>query len=163
FAGAHLGDAAVVEREAADELNVEVPHLERALRGFADHGKGFGREIVQRLAPGQALAELLGLGAQRFVAEGLQGFLEARRPAHRPLVTTDDAIVAAAEEPRQEIEHLSILARYFRPENCNAVSDLGLRTARPGRYSTDRPASTVLVSTGRPVPGQWGRGVRPQG
>src|SRR5215510_9115650 len=62
--------------------------------------------------------------------------------------------------PKSRVRSLStyrILARFFRPENCNAVSDLGLRTARPGRYSTDRPACTVLVSTGRPVPGQWGR------
>jgi hypothetical protein len=35
-----------------------------ALAGFAHHGKGLGQQIVQRRALGQALAELVGLGAQ---------------------------------------------------------------------------------------------------
>ena len=34
FAGAHLGDLALVQRHAADELHVEVAHLQRALAGL---------------------------------------------------------------------------------------------------------------------------------
>ena len=71
FAGAHLGDAAFVEGQAADELHVEVPHLERALRGLANHGERFGREVVERLAGGEPLAEFVGLGPQGLVAQCL--------------------------------------------------------------------------------------------
>ncbi len=106
FAGAHLGDAAVVERESADELHVEVAHLERALRGLADHGEGLGREVIELLAVGEPLAEFVGLGAESFVAQGLQRIFEGGRLAHRRLITADDAIVATAEKSRQKIEHL---------------------------------------------------------
>ena len=108
--------------------------------------KASGAMSIERLAVGQALAEFVGLGAQRFVAQGLQGVLEGSRLAHRRLIAADDAIVATAEESRQKIEHLRILARKIRPENCNVVSDLGRCAAGPGRYSTDRPERTVLVS-----------------
>ena len=106
FAGAHLGDAAIVEREAADELHVEVAHLHRAARRFADHGKTFGREVGERRAFGEALAEFDGLGAQSFVAQCLQRGLECGRLAHRRFIAFDDAVVATAKEPRQKIEHL---------------------------------------------------------
>ena len=51
------------------------------------------------------------LPLQGFVAQRLQGIFERRRLAHRRLIATDDAIVATAEESRQKIEHLRILAR----------------------------------------------------
>ena len=117
FAGAHLGDAAFVQRETADELHVEVAHLERAARGFADDRKGFGGEVGERRAVGQPLAEFGGLGAEGFVAQRLQGGLERRRLAHRRLIASDDAVVATAEEPRQKIEHLEILARNFKADS----------------------------------------------
>ena len=53
----------------------------------------------------EALAEFVGLGAQRLVAQGLQCGFEGGRLAHRRFIAADDAIVAAAEEPRQKIEH----------------------------------------------------------
>ena len=48
FAGAHLGDLAVVQRDAADQLHVEVAHVERALAGFAHHGERFGQQLLER-------------------------------------------------------------------------------------------------------------------
>ena len=76
FAGAHLGDLAVVQRDAADQLHVEVAHLQHALAGLAHHGKGLGQQLVERLALRQALAELVGLGAQRGVVQRLELRLE---------------------------------------------------------------------------------------
>ena len=114
FAGAHLGDAAFVQREAADELHVEVAHLERAARGFADDGETFGREVDERRAFGQPFAEFDGLGREGLVAQCLQRGLESSRLAHRRFIAFDDAIVATAKEPRQKIEHLRILARNFK-------------------------------------------------
>ena len=58
FAGAHLGDLAVVQHHAADQLHVEVAHLQRALAGLAHDGEGFGQQLVERRAVGDALLEL---------------------------------------------------------------------------------------------------------
>ena len=48
--GAHLGDLALVQRDAADQLHIEVPHLERAARRLAHHGEGFGQQLIERRA-----------------------------------------------------------------------------------------------------------------
>ena len=40
FAGLHLGDRAVVQHHAADELDVEVALAERTLGGFAHRREG---------------------------------------------------------------------------------------------------------------------------
>ena len=50
FAGAHLGDLAVVEHHAADQLHVEVAHAVDPLAGLADDRKGFGQQRVEALA-----------------------------------------------------------------------------------------------------------------
>ena len=50
FAGLHLGDLALVEHGAADELHVEVPHVEHAAAGLADDREGLGQQVVERLA-----------------------------------------------------------------------------------------------------------------
>ena len=55
LAGAHLGDAPVVQDHAADELHVVVAHLEGALARFAADGEGLGSRIVER----RAVVELL--------------------------------------------------------------------------------------------------------
>ena len=76
LAGAHLGDLALVQHHAADQLHVEVAQAERAARGLAHHGKGLGQQVVERLAGGEPLAELDGLGRELGVGQGLQGRLE---------------------------------------------------------------------------------------
>ena len=64
FARLHLGERAVVQDHAADQLHVVVPHLQHAASGFADDRKGFGQQVVERFAVGEAGAELGGLVAQ---------------------------------------------------------------------------------------------------
>ena len=64
FAGLHLGDLALVEHGAADQLHVEVPHVEHAAARLADDREGLRQQVVERLAVGEALAELGGLAAQ---------------------------------------------------------------------------------------------------
>ena len=66
LAGLHLGDRAVVQHHAADQLHVEVALAERALAGLARKGEALGKEVVERLAGqvplpqgGVALLELL--------------------------------------------------------------------------------------------------------
>ena len=58
LAGFHLGDLAVVQHHAADQLDVVMPHLQHAASGFADDGEGFGQQVVEGLAALEALPEV---------------------------------------------------------------------------------------------------------
>ena len=51
LAGAHLGDLAVVQHHAADELDVEVAHAQGADAGLAHHGEGLGQQVVELVPP----------------------------------------------------------------------------------------------------------------
>ncbi len=69
LAGLHLGDAALVQDDAADELHPEGLHAQHAPGGLPHGGKGLGQNVVQGLARLQALPEFLGLMAQLLVAQ----------------------------------------------------------------------------------------------
>ena len=127
FAGLHLGDFALVEDGAADELHVEVAHADGAFTGFADYGEGFredsfegfvfgGVDGVNHLrraglngvggncdfgaCVGYAGAEFGSLSAQLVVRKGLNGGLEGvdlRDEGHEAL---DGALVAGTEDFR---------------------------------------------------------------
>ena len=68
FAGLHLGDLALVQHGAADQLDVEVPHVQHAAAGLADDRERLGQQVVERLAVGEPLPELGRLAAQLLVA-----------------------------------------------------------------------------------------------
>jgi hypothetical protein len=55
FAGFHLGDFALVQHHAADQLHVEVPHIEEAATSLAHHGESRDQQVVK----GCALRDLL--------------------------------------------------------------------------------------------------------
>ena len=76
LAGLHLGDVALVEHDAAQHLDVERPHAQRALGALAGDGERLEQEVVERLAVRVALTELGGLVAQLLVAEGGDARLE---------------------------------------------------------------------------------------
>ncbi len=67
FAGLHLGDAAVMQHHAADQLHVEMALADGALGGFAHGGEGLGDQIVEGSAGADPGAEVVGAGAQRLV------------------------------------------------------------------------------------------------
>ena len=92
FAGLHLGDLALVEHGAADQLHVEVPHVEHAAAGLAHDGEGLGQQVVERLAVGEALAELGGLAAQLLVGERLERGLEGADLADDRTQTFSDRV-----------------------------------------------------------------------
>ena len=77
LAGAHLGDLALVQRHAADQLHVEMAHAQRAARRLADHREGLGKQGIESRAGGEAGPEVVGADPQLFVGElpelGLQG------------------------------------------------------------------------------------------
>ena len=56
LAGPHLGDLALVEDDAADELDVEVAHPERPLHRLAGHREDLGEDLVERLLEPVVLA-----------------------------------------------------------------------------------------------------------
>ena len=71
LAGLHLGDAPLMEDDAADELHPVGPHAQHALVRLAAGGEGLGQDVVQRLALGKARLELVGLGPELMVAQRL--------------------------------------------------------------------------------------------
>jgi len=72
-------------------------HAEHPLAGFADDGKGLGQQVVERLAVGMALPELLGLGLELGIVQ--RGHLRLKRidALDGQGVLLDQPIVAAAE------------------------------------------------------------------
>ena len=72
FAGLHLGDVTLVQRHGADELHIKVAHAHGALGSLTHGGKGLGEHVVERLAVGVALAELVGLAAELFLGHLLK-------------------------------------------------------------------------------------------
>ena len=64
FAGLHLGDVALMQCHGANELHVKVAHTHGALGSLTHGGKGLGEHVVERLAVGVTLAELIGLAAE---------------------------------------------------------------------------------------------------
>jgi hypothetical protein len=50
LAGLHLGDRAVVQHHAADQLDVEVAHPHRALAGLAHEREALVQQVVEALA-----------------------------------------------------------------------------------------------------------------
>ena len=64
LAGLHLGDVALVQCHGANELHVKVAHTHGALGSLTHGGKGLGEHVVERLAVGVTLAELIGLAAE---------------------------------------------------------------------------------------------------
>ena len=69
FAGAHLGDAAIVKNHAADQLHVEGTHAEHAAGSLAHGGEGRNQQVLQIGAVGEILPELHCPGAQRLVGQ----------------------------------------------------------------------------------------------
>ena len=70
-----------MQHHAADQLHVEVAHVEHPAAGFADHGKRFHQNLVQRFVDGLGalvfeLLQAVGVGV-RFVGNTGQALLDA--------------------------------------------------------------------------------------
>ena len=106
--GPHFGDLALVEGEPTDELDVEVPHLQHPPRRLAHHGEGLGLQLLEAGARGEALAELVRLGAQLRVGEGGVLFLQAGRLPHGAAEALHEPLVAAPKHSRQGLQHVHL-------------------------------------------------------
>ena len=100
--GLHLGDVAEVQRRAAHELNVEVPLAEHPPGRLAGHRERLGQQVVEVLAVGDPLPELVGLGPQLGVGELLDVVGQGVDVVSHPLEALDHA---AFTETEQLIEH----------------------------------------------------------
>ena len=99
FAGTHFGDFSAVKHHPADQLHIEMAHPHGAPGGLADGRKGFGQNVIERLAGGEFALQLVGLAPQRVIGQGRHhGFerIDARDKGRQRL---DVAIVARAEQP----------------------------------------------------------------
>ncbi len=106
LAGPHLGDRALVQDHAADELHVEVALAEGALGGLAHGGEGRDQDVVEGLAGGKLGLELLGAGAQLVVRERREFGLQRVDGRHLGLVGLQPAVVDRAEDfLRERTEH----------------------------------------------------------
>ena len=109
LAGFHLGDLAFVQDGSADQLHVEVPHVEHAAAGIADDGERLRQQVVQRLAVGEPLAELGGLPAKPIVGQRRDRGLEGIHFGHDWTQTFELPIVLGADDfGEQGIEHLRL-------------------------------------------------------
>ncbi|MNY48789.1 hypothetical protein D3C86_1841540 [compost metagenome] len=86
-----------MQGHAAQQLHVEVAHLHDALGAFAHHRKRFGQDVVQRLALGHPVLELLRLGAKRLVRQLLVVGLHRIDAGDRLAVLLEKPVIAAAE------------------------------------------------------------------
>ena len=80
-----------------------MPHLEEPPARLAAGGERLGEDVVEALARGQPPAELVGLGAQLVVREGLHRRFELVDPRHDRAHPADLTLVGVAEEPHQAV------------------------------------------------------------
>ncbi len=83
LSGFHLGNPALMQDYAAEQLNIKKPLAEHPHGSLASRGKGFGQKVIPRLAGGQPALENLGHPPQFGIAHGLVVRLEALNPVGR--------------------------------------------------------------------------------
>ena len=103
----HLGDLALVEDGAADQLDVEVPHVQHAAAGFADDGERLGQQVVERLALGDARLNSAVLARSCSSDSDCDRGLERVDDADERTQTLEIAFVLGADDLGEEcLEHL---------------------------------------------------------
>ncbi len=95
--GLHLGDLALVEDEASDQLDVEVPEADRAPACLATQGERLDEELVRVLAVAGALAKLVRPSAQARVVQCLELGLQLVDGGRNRQVALDFPLVRVEE------------------------------------------------------------------
>ena len=98
LAGLHLGDAALMEHDAADDLHAVRTHAEHAVSRFANGGERLRQQLIQRLTGGETVLEFLRFGAEILVGEGAVIVLEGHDGIDQRRELFDLALGAGAEE-----------------------------------------------------------------
>ena len=105
LAGSHLRDAPFVKHLAADELHVEVAHLERAPPRLAHDRECFGDQGVERLSGLPPAAQGRGDARELRVAPFPQAGLELVDRGHGTAIAAQQALVARPDHPAQDVRH----------------------------------------------------------
>src|SRR5262245_2426782 len=106
FTRLHLGDLSAVKHHAADQLHVEMPHVQHALARLANHSERLDEHVVERLTASDARLELLGLLTKLFVSERLDLRFERTDLGDERAEALDFALVLRADDLREHLtEH----------------------------------------------------------
>ena len=156
LAGLHLGDLAGVQRHAADELDVEVAHAERADTRLAHGGERLGQQVVERLAVGKALAEHLGLMGELLIGHRLEARLEVVDRADDLLVALEVLVGAK----RQQLGHESHVGSLRWAYTVGFTLAVSARQRAQGACAHERNRYRARCTGGRRKavegPGRWG-------
>jgi hypothetical protein len=98
LAGLHLGDVALVQKDAAHQLHIERPKPQRTARRLAAVGERLGQEVVQRLAVGHPRLQRCGRLDQLGVAAPGGFFLERIDRLDQRAGRLDLAVVCGAKD-----------------------------------------------------------------
>ena len=105
LAGAHLGNLAVVQHHAADQLHVERAQAHGAGGGLARGRERLRQDVVEALARDQARAQRVGARPELLVALRGQRVDEAVRLPDAFRVLAQQPLVTAAENPGEDVQH----------------------------------------------------------
>ena len=124
FTGLHLGNLAVVQHHAANQLDIKVAHAKHPLASLADHRESLGQQFVKQFAlpvgagfwSATKAASLVKLGAkfggqspQLVIAEGSDLLLEQVDVGNNRLVALQLAGIGVTQQQLEHGEGLSVL------------------------------------------------------
>ena len=103
----HLRYLALMQNDAADELDIVVALPKRALGGFADGGERPRQQRVQALAAGRGSAQVLRLNLQVVVRHALEFGFERVNLIHFGPEFGDDLLIRPSEQFGEFAEHFA--------------------------------------------------------
>ncbi len=155
FAGLHLGNIALMQHHAADQLDVKMPLTEGTLGSFADGREGRNEDVVKRslnlglcFEACQPLLELGGLRLQFFVRQLLVLGLQRIDGVHARLIGADAAIVCGTEKLASERgDHAYLVLKLsFVPERAAPGLTAHKTAAKSGSAGREILASHMVVN-----------------
>src|SRR6186997_1101863 len=122
-----------MQRGSTHDLDVEVALAQRPLARLTNGGEGLGKEVVEGLAVGQALAEDVALAAQLLVGELLEVLLDHVDLLGDALQLLEDAAFAGTQQLVNDRNwHATLLVKSTVTGKCGIGSRLAVH-GRPFR------------------------------
>jgi hypothetical protein len=148
LAGLHLGDVAVVKDDAAQHLDIEGAHAERALAGLTGDGERLEQQVVEHLAVVVTLTELGRLGAHLFVAQGGDFRLQVGDPLGLLLECLEAPAFTGVQQLVDDLDHWGTAPGIAEKGSAPIVAQRAGRVARraPGARSGRRARSRTQTS-----------------
>ena len=129
--GLHLRDLALMQGDAAHDLDVEGTHAQDAPRRLAHGREGFHQEVVQGLPLLQAILELLRFGLQLLIRQRLEVLLHGVHLRGQPIQLAQHPAFARAKDLVNN-RHEKLLTSCARPlVSGQSNPPISLRTNRP--------------------------------